>query len=353
MSEIVFHTLKVGTVDRLTEDAVAISLEVPPDLESAFFGRAGQHVTVRAVIDGEDVRRSYSFCARPRVGFIDIGVKRLHGGTFSTYATTALSAGDLLDVAPPTGEFVLPAATEPRHIVAIAAGSGITPVKSLIEAVLADEPQSRATLVFGNRMPKTVMFLDDLAGLKDQYPVRFQLVHILSRDPSALPLFSGRIDADRIHELLDTLIDQDDVDEWFLCGPYEMVMAARTSLNERGVADRNIHDELFFSSPVDIPPPPPEEEQGTVLLRFQLDGITSEVRMRHETAVLDAALSMRPEMPYSCRGGMCATCKGKVLEGSVTMEKNYSLMSAETEAGYVLTCQSHPSSDSLFVDYDA
>ncbi len=353
MKEPSFHPLKVNAIDQLTSDAVAISLEVPPDLEEIFTARAGQHVTVRATIDGTDVRRTYSFCRAPRRGFVDIGVKRLHGGKFSTFATTALAPGDVLEVAAPAGEFVLPHRTGPLRIAAVAAGSGITPVKSLIEHVLATHEDGKATLVYGNRMPKTVMFLDELAGLKDAHPDRFQLIHVLSQDPSALPLFAGRIDAQRIHGLLDTLIDADSVDEWYLCGPFDMVTGARAALVERGVAGQHIHDELFFSGPVEIPAPPPENEEGTVLLRFQADGITSEVRMRPETAVLDAALSVRPEMPFSCRGGMCATCKGKVLTGAVEMDKNYSLVEAETRAGYVLTCQSHPTTDELFVDYDA
>ena len=353
MTDIEFHGLKVNAVTPLTDDAVAIALEVPAHLEDLFDARAGQHVTVRATIDAEDVRRSYSFCRKPRRGFIDIGVKRLQDGKFSTFATSQLKAGDTLEVAPPTGEFTLPRAGGPRHIAAIAAGSGITPVKSLIETVLADEPDAEATLVYGNKTPTTIMFLDDLADLKDLHPDRFQLIHVLSRDPGALPLFAGRIDRERIDGLLDTLIDATQVDEWYLCGPYDMVTDARATLAERGVAADRIHDELFFSGPIDVPEPPPEDEAGTVLLRFLADGITSEVRMRPETAILDAALSVRPEMAYSCRGGMCATCKAKILEGSATMDKNYALIHAETDAGFVLTCQAHPTSDAVIVDYDA
>lgn len=353
MSDLVFHPLKVNEVVALTDDAVTLSLEVPPDLEETFLGLPGQHVTIKATIGGEDVRRSYSFCRKPRRGFIDVGIRRLRDGVFSTYATTQLEPGDILEVAPPTGDFVLPEQRGPRHIGAFAAGSGITPVKALIEQVLTEEPGGSATLVYGNRMPKTVMFLDDLAGLKDQYPSRFQLIHVLSRDPSALPLFAGRITEERVGDLLGALIDPAGIDDWFLCGPYDMVVGAREALTAAGVDAANIHDELFFSGPITVPEPPPADEEGTVVLRFQADGITSEVRMRPETAVLDAALSVRPEMAYSCRGGMCATCKGKILEGAATMEKNFALVDEEVAAGYVLTCQAHPTTDGLYVDYDA
>jgi len=351
----VFHPLRVSDVRPETDDAVSITFEVPDDLAAEYRYLPGQHVTLRAVIDGEDVRRSYSICANANDGVLRVGVKRLAGGVFSTYATTALHAGDTVEVMPPVGEFTIsPNPANARHYGAVAAGSGITPVLALVATVLEAEPLSRFTLLFGNRAARSIMFLEELEGLKDRYPDRFHLIHVLSRESGAVPLFSGRLDAERLTQLFDLIVDTETVDDWYLCGPFEMVQAARTVLEARDVAATAIHDELFFAGPLDAAdlPPEPEDEAGTVTVTFTVDGRSTTTRMRPETSILDAALRVRSELPYSCKGGMCASCKARVLEGVVEMDKNYALIEEDLAAGFVLTCQSHPTSDSVVVDFD-
>lgn len=352
---VAFHPLRVLEVTRLTDEAVAVTFDVPEELAASFRYLPGQHVTLRAVIDGEDVRRSYSICSNANGGKLRVGIKRLPGGAFSGYATRSMQAGDVIDVMPPVGEFTIdpdPKAT--RHRVAIAAGSGITPVISLIGTTLETEPGSSWTLLYGNKTANTVMFLEELEGLKDRYPDRFQLLHLLSREGSDLPLLSGRIDGDKIRVVHDQLLGGREVDSWYLCGPYDMVMTARRALVDLGVEEGRVHDELFFAGPLDpasLPPEPPPG-QGTVDLTVILDGRAVRTRMTEETSILDAALRVRSELPFSCKGGMCASCKARIEEGEVRMNKNYALVDSELDAGYVLTCQSHPVSERVVVRYD-
>jgi ring-1,2-phenylacetyl-CoA epoxidase subunit PaaE len=355
MSRLEFHELRVTEVSPLTEDAIAVTFDVPPELETAFDFIPGQHVTLRALLDDVDVRRSYSICAPAGSGKLRVGIKRLPGGAFSTHATTQLSAGDVLQVMPPVGEFIIDIdPTKPRKAVAIAAGSGITPVLSLVSSSLENEPDSSWTLVYGNRTANSIMFLDELEGLKDRYHPRLQLFHILSREGSDVPLLSGRIDAGKIKTIHDRLLGTDQVDGWYLCGPYDMVMQARATLTKLGVQPEKVHDELFFAGPLDqeaLPPEPPSGE-GSVDLTVILDGRAVDTRMTPETSILDAALRVRNELPFSCKGGMCATCKGRIEEGEVRMDKNYALVDSEVEAGFVLTCQAHPTTDKVVVRYD-
>lgn len=355
MSELEFHQLRVTEVSPLTEDSVAVTFDVPDQLSETFAYLPGQHVTVRAFIADEDVRRSYSICANANSDKLRVGIKRLPGGAFSTYATADLKAGDVLDVMAPVGDFTIDInPSSPRRAVAIAVGSGITPVISLIATSLESEPFANWTLLFGNRTANSIMFLEELEGLKDRYRSRFQLFHLLSREGSDVPLLSGRIDENKIRTIHDRLLGNALVDDWYLCGPYQVVMMARQTLRSLGVAEEAIHDELFFAGPVDsstLPPEPPPGE-GTVELTVILDGRSVDTRMSVGTSILDAALRVRSELPFSCKGGMCATCKGRIEEGEVTMEKNYALIDEEVEAGYVLTCQSHPVSDRVVVRYD-
>lgn len=355
MTELKFYELRVTEVSPLTEDSVAITFDVPPELESTFDHIPGQHVTLRKIIDGADVRRSYSICAPAGSGKLRVGVKRLPGGVFSTYATERLKAGEVLEVMPPVGEFTINVdPTLPRRAVAIAAGSGITPVLSLIATSLETEPHSSWTLLYGNRTANSVMFLDELEALKDRYHPRLQLLHILSREGSDVPLLSGRIDEKKIRIAHDHLIGSRPVDGWYLCGPYGLVMTARDTLTDLGVDEAHIYDELFFAGPIDetaLPEEPPPGE-GSVDLTVILDGRAVETRMTPETSVLDAALRVRSELPFSCKGGMCATCKGRIEEGEVRMDKNYALVDSEVESGFVLTCQAHPTTDRVVVRYD-
>jgi ring-1,2-phenylacetyl-CoA epoxidase subunit PaaE len=348
-----FHALPVAALDRLTDEAVAVTFAVPEPLRETFGFAAGQHVTVR--LPDDDVRRSYSICSTPAelaaTGRLRIGVKEVPGGAFSSFAVRALRAGDTVDVLAPLGHFTT--AFDPgrvRNYGAVAAGSGITPVLSLIATALAVEPGSTFTLVYGNRHARSVMFAEELADLKDRYPARLQLIHVLSREPGEAELLSGRVDADRMGRLLDTLIPAD-VDEWFLCGPYGMVAEVRGVLQERGATA--VHQELFFAD--DVPPPvtarPTTADVGAEAT-IVLDGRSTTVTVAPGERVLDAALRVRPELPYACRGGVCSTCRARLVSGEVSMARNFALEPDEIAAGYVLTCQSVPVTESLVVDYD-
>jgi ring-1,2-phenylacetyl-CoA epoxidase subunit PaaE len=367
-----FHRLTVAEVDRLTDDAVAVTFEVPAQLRGAYAFTAGQHVTVRQTGaregaasqlsegDAEEVRRSYSICSTPAEltarGRFRIGVRQIPGGAFSTFAGKALRVGDTVEVLPPLGHFTT--AFDParrRRYAAIAAGSGITPVLSLLATALATEPASSFTLLYGNRYARSVMFAEELADLKDRYPTRLHIVHVLSREPQEAPLLSGRLDTDRLGKLFDSLVPADRIDEWFLCGPQAMVTAARAILAERGVPTPSIHIELFH---VEEQPPARaarEEPAGGAAaeVTIRLDGRASTFRMGRNERVLDAALRVRAELPYACKGGVCSTCRARLVEGEVRMAANWALEPDELAAGYILTCQSSPVSDRLLVDYDA
>ncbi|MGC4804853.1 1,2-phenylacetyl-CoA epoxidase subunit PaaE [Micromonospora sp. DT233] len=367
----VFHPLPVIAVDRLTADAVAITFGVPPQLRETYAFRAGQHLTVRlpagagagptgsAGAGGEDVRRSYSICSTPedlaRHGRLRIGVREIPGGAFSAYACGALRHGDTVEVLPPLGHFTT--AFDParaRRYGAVVAGSGITPVLALVATALAVEPASTFTLVYGNRTANSVMFAEELADLKDRYPTRLHLVHVLSREQGESPLLSGRIDTERLGRLLETIVPGDAIEEWFVCGPYGMVVDAQAVLAGRGVPDSAVHTELFHVAEAPAPPLRPTEHAGTgTEVTIVLDGRSSAFTMGREERVLDAALRVRAELPYACKGGVCSTCRAKVVDGAVTMARNYALEPDELAAGYVLTCQSSPTTDILTIDYDA
>jgi ring-1,2-phenylacetyl-CoA epoxidase subunit PaaE len=361
----VFHELLVSYVDRLADDAVAITFAVPPELRETFRFAAGQHVTVRRVRPGEqEIRRSYSICSTPfdlaERGLLRIGVRQVAGGAFSTFAVGDLRGGASVEVLPPLGHFTT--AFDPvrtRHYAAIAAGSGITPVLSLVATALAVEPTSRFTLVYGNRCARSVMFAEELADLKDTYPDRLHLVHVLSREPQGSDLLSGRLDTARLTRIFEVLVDPSDVDEWFLCGPYELVLDAKSVLGDLSVPDAAVHAELFH---VDEPPPLPLSgartgrrlpAAGTTSVTIVLDGRESSFDMGGDERVLDAALRVRPELPYACKGGVCSTCRARVVDGEVVMARNYALEPDEVARGYVLTCQSSPLTPKLTIDYDA
>lgn len=360
----IFHPLMVAAVDELTEDAVAVSFAIPEDLREAYDFKPGQHLTVRRIDpdDGSELRRSYSICSDPAElrerGLVRIGVRAITGGAFSSYAARGLAAGDVVEVLPPLGHFTTaldPART--RHYAAVVGGSGITPVLSLVATALATEPASRFTVLYGNRRSGTVMFADELADLKDRYPDRLHVIHVLSREPSLSPLLSGRIDGQRLRAILEAgLVDP--ADEWFLCGPYGMVTDARGVLAELGVPDRHVHTELFHVPTGDeVARParsgrerPAKGDGATVTIR--LDGRESTVTMAGGERVLDAALRVRSELPYACKGGVCSTCRARLVEGEVVMANNYALEPDEVAAGYILTCQSSPLTKRLVVDYD-
>jgi ring-1,2-phenylacetyl-CoA epoxidase subunit PaaE len=357
----VFHPLRVGAVDRLTDDAVAITFDVPPELAEAYRFTPGQHVTLRTPAAGDDLRRNYSICSSAGSGRLTIGVKHIPGGGFSTYALKKLQVGDEIDVMTPTGRFCTePSPERQRRLGLVAAGSGITPVLSILSSVLEREPASSATLLYGNRRSASVMFLEELQDLKDRFAARFQLVNVLSRERPGIELLAGRIDGPKLGRFLDTLLPPGSVDEWYLCGPHEMVDELRSVLRGRGVSRDHVHTELFHVGPVgqvgSVSPvaQPAALQAGDCELTALLDGRRSDLRMtRAGGSVLEAVLGARPDAPFACRGGVCGTCRAKLVEGTVRMDQCYALEPEEVRRGYVLTCQSHPTSDRLVVDYDA
>jgi len=352
----VFHTLSVSDVAPLTDDSVCITFSVPPELADEYDFTHGQHVNVRTSLAGDDVRRSYSICSPAKSGKLRIGVKVLPGGHFSGFAAGTLAVGDELDVMTPAGRFSTPLDPAHRkHYCAIAAGSGITPILSIVASALEQEPHSRVTLVFANRTSRTIMFLEELEDLKDRFPDRFHLIHVLSREVQDAELLSGRLDAARLTKISDTLVPAETVDEWFLCGPYDMVVDLRAALSALGVEPMHVHTELFHveSTPPPRPPSAADEGEGSDVT-ITLDGRSSTFKLKGaDVPVLDAVLRVRSDAPFACKGGVCGTCRAKVLEGEVVMDTNYALEPDEVAAGYVLTCQSHPLTETLRVDYDA
>jgi len=351
-----FHPLRVSEIVELTDDAVSIAFEVPPSLATEYDFVQGQHLTVRTSLAGDDVRRSYSICAPAGSGQLRIGVKVLPGGHFSGFAAGGLAVGDELEVMTPMGRFFTPLdPANAKHYCAIAAGSGITPILSIVTTTLAQEPRSRVTLLFANRTSRSVMFLEDLEDLKDTCPDRFHLIHVLTREAQEAELLSGRLDKARITKITETLVPAETVDEWFLCGPYGMVMELRDALSEVGVDPARIHSELFHVDQVaPVPQTSAEDECQGSEVTVNLDGRRSQFRLSGTgLSVLEAALQVRSDAPYACKGGVCGTCRAKVVEGAVAMDTNYALEPEELAAGYVLTCQSHPTTDTVSLDYDA
>ena len=355
-----FHSLEVAEVRPLTADAVEVTFAVPEQLADDYTYLPGQYVALRRDFDGHELRRSYSICRPPVRGSISVAIKRDLGGRFSTWATSELAPGDALDVMSPQGTFTSTLdALDGKHVVGIAAGSGITPLMALAHTVLARSETSEFELVYTNRSTLDVMFLEELAELKDRYPSRLALHHVLSREQRTAPLLSGRIDAPKLEQMLDVLIRPETVDEWFLCGPFELVQLARDTLEAKGVDASHVRYELFTTDADRVEPRhgrPVVVERGepTVAIEFTLDGQSSTVDspVSANESILNAALRVRPDVPFACAGGVCGTCRARVIEGSVAMTENYALEPDELERGYVLTCQSHPKSDRVVVDYD-
>lgn len=344
-----FHPLRVAEVETLTEDSAAVRFEVPLELRQAFTFAPGQSLTLRR---GEE-RRSYSICA-PAGHTPRIGVREVAGGALSGWLIHRIRAGDVIDVQAPTGTFG-PNLTAPGRHVLIAAGSGITPMLSIAASVLEAHTDSTVTLIYGNRRSDTVMFADDVADLKDAHPARMRLVHVLSREPQEVELFSGRLDADRLRRLLPATVEVARVDHFWLCGPFGMVTDAIDVLTEFGVSVDRIHRELFYVG--DTPPeetrhedaPPGTGAEVTVIL----DGRATTAVVPFNLPVLDGAQQVRPDLPFACKGGVCGTCRALVTHGEVRMRRNFALEKAEVDAGYVLTCQALPITDTVTIDYDS
>jgi ring-1,2-phenylacetyl-CoA epoxidase subunit PaaE len=361
MSALRFHPLQVKAVRNETNDCVSVVLEVPESLQETFRFAPGQYLTFKTELGGAELRRSYSICSAPHEGEPCVAIKKVEGGKFSTYATETLRKGDTLEVMPPMGRFS-PRQSEKknRHYLAFAAGSGITPVMSILKSVLHQEPHSRFTLVYGNRGKQSIIFREQLEGLKNRYMDRLRVHHVLSRELMDVELFNGRIDGSKAAAFCEKLIDISTVDEAFICGPESMILSVREQLMALGMPEEKVHVELFTSP--DQPKAQHEkwsrEHAGDAgpksTVRITLDGNTFELQLAYNgDSILDAALKAGADLPYACKGGVCCTCRAKVTEGAVDMEVNYSLEKDEIEKGFVLTCQSHPKTEKVVIDFDA
>lgn len=352
-----FHSLRVADIRRDTRDSVILTLEPADEDKSAFDFVQGQYLTFRRKFDGEEMRRSYSICAGVNDGILRVGIKRVDGGWFSTFANDELNVGDILEAMTPMGNFHAPLKPhDARSYLGFAGGSGITPVISLIKTVLQEEPRSDFTLVYGNRSASAVMFREELEDLKNIYMGRLNIVHVLENDTADMELFSGRLDRDKCNTLFDKWIDVSRADLAFICGPEPMMQAVAASLEAHGMDKSAIKFELFAST---LPKrarrksvAPGEEAGVRAVATIIIDGAARTVEITPGQSILEAALQAKIDAPYSCRGGVCSTCRARLVEGEVDMDVNYALEDYEVERGYILTCQSHPRSKCVIVDYD-
>ena len=351
-----FHGLRVADLRRETPDAVSIAFEVPQDLQSDYRFAAGQYLTIRKDIEGEEVRRSYSICSGPDDGELRIAVKRVDGGLFSEWANSGIRPGDTLDVMTPTGRFGIAQAPDAARIyVCFAAGSGITPVLSIMRGILSREERSRVFLFYGNRSTNDMLFREALEELKDRYLDRLSVFHVLSREQQDVPILNGRLDMEKVRLLLRHLIPAETVDHVFLCGPASMIDEVEVALADLGLKPEQVHVERFVSVLGGKPrpkPTPAQTEAPHAVAGLVADGRRAEVPVAEGESVLDAALGAGLALPYACKGGMCSTCRARVLEGAVEMALNFSLEPWEVEAGFVLTCQAHPTTPRVVIDYD-
>ncbi len=352
-----FHPLKVKDIRKETNDCVSISFHIPQELQQVFSYKPGQYLTLKATVNGEETRRSYSLCSAPASGQWRIAVKKVDGGAFSVYANEQLKAGDTLEVLPPLGHFTTDChPANKKDYVGFAAGSGITPLLSIVSTVLQTEPGSRFTLVYGNKNRHSIIFREELEALKNRYMERFRVIHVLSREVTDATINSGRIDADKCDALF-TKFANIQADEFFICGPEQMIFCVRDFLLAKGVDKKKVHFELFTT---------PGQAQAAATKRnasvdegpkskvtIKLDGRTFDFELSHEgESVLDAALRKGADLPYSCKGGVCCSCRAKLVEGEVDMDVNYALEEDEVKQGFILTCQSHPKTPHVVIDYD-
>ena len=360
-----FHDLPVSNITPEAAGAVAITFQVPENLRSGFNFKAGQFLTLRASIDGNDVRRSYSISSSQNAyaqnGTLEVGIRPVQGGVFSNWAATQLKVGDVLRVMPADGRFIV---QRPRaiHRVGFAAGSGITPILSILASTLEEQPESKFTLVYGNRRMDSVMFNEALQDLKDRYPDRLTLIHILSRQAQEVPLLEGRIDGDKVRAIIDAFLPVGSMDEVFICGPEAMIEETEKTLLTAGVKADRIRTERFTSPTLEALSPEQRSQVvlghkgtrdgGEVQLTVVLDGKPYDMPMNKNEKILDIALTLGLDLPYSCKAGVCCTCRCKVVEGTTEMEKNFTLEKPEVEQGFILSCQARPTSKRVVVSFD-
>lgn len=351
-----FYRLKVREVRRETAESISIAFDLPENERDAFFFTQGQHLTIKVDIDGQEVRRSYSICTAPHENDLRVAVKRMEGGLFSTWANEHLKAGDWLEVMPPQGHFYTELLPEnEKTYVGFVAGSGITPVMSILRSTLRQEPRSRFLLFYGNRSFDTIIFREQLEELKNLHPDRLSVHHVLTRESLGNDLFKGRIDAAKCRRFGQFFFQPSEVDAFFLCGPEEMVFAVKDTLGELGAKPKSIHFELFATAGIpkkNLPSPTPRDVFEASITVIQ-DGAQFDFELPSDgSTLLDAAMRAGADLPFSCKGGVCSTCKAKILEGQVDMDINYGLEPDEVEAGYVLTCQAHPRTKRVVVSFD-
>ncbi len=353
-----FHPLTIKDIKRETPECVSISFDVPENLKEEFIYKHGQTLTVRAKINGEEVRRSYSVCSSPLDNELRVAIKKVDQGVFSQYANEQLKKGDVLEAMPPTGRFFTDLQeNNKKSYVAFAAGSGITPILSIIKTTLLTEPASQFTLVYGNRNRQSIIFKEELDALKNRFINRFSVVHILSREKMDAPINFGRIDKEKAAHLMEKVIDVNATDEFFLCGPEEMIFALKDSLEEKNVDRKKIHFELFTASgskkKVAAVKNAYSSSEVKSKVTIKLDGSSFDFELGFEgESILDAALKLGADLPFACKGGVCSTCRAKLMEGEVDMDVNYALEPEEIERGFILTCQSHPRTEKVVVDFD-
>ena len=353
-----FHKLVIKEVRKETQECVSVLFDIPEEIREAFEFKQGQSLTIRIFLNGEEVRRTYSICASPLDKEWRVAIKQQEGGLFSSFANKQLKKGDVLEVMPPVGNFYTRLnPQQKKKYVAFAAGSGITPVISIIKTTLRTEPASQFTLVYGNRNKNSIIFKEELEALKDKFIDRFRIIHILSRERTDASINSGRIDTKKLSEL-SKLVDYKNTDEFFICGPEEMIFCVRDFLGV-SIERSRVHFELFTTpgenqkSKVQIAKSKTREEGPVSKISVKLDGITFDFDLGFNAEpILDAALKQGADLPFSCKGGVCCTCKAKLIEGEVDMEVHWGLEHEEIEQGYILTCQSHPKTERVVVDFD-
>ena len=353
-----FHPLTIKEVRQETADCVSLLFDVPEALQATYRFLPGQNLTLKTTLNGAEVRRSYSICSAPQERELRVAIKKVEGGVFSGYANEQLKAGDTLEVMPPAGKFNSPlSASQTKRYLMIAAGSGITPILSLIKSILYTEPNSTITLVYGNRSRSSIIFFEELEQLKNKYMQRLNILHILSREKTDSPLQLGRIDNEKLM-VLDRLNGFENMDECFICGPEEMTLNSKAFLEKRGLAAKKIHLELFTSSKTMArskkSQPDSAQQKRSSQVTIKLDGreVNIDIPLHEEVTILDAALAQGADLPFACKGGMCCTCKAKLVSGEVMMEVHWGLEEEEVEQGYILTCQSYPKTEKLIVDFD-
>jgi len=352
-----FHSLKVREVRRETEDTVSIAFDIPADLKADYAYQSGQYLTLKAFVNGEEIRRSYSLCSAPYENEWRVAIKQVENGRFSSYATTEVKAELAMDVMTPMGNFILePSANATKSYALFAAGSGITPVISIAKTVLEEEAGSDVTLFYGNKNFSTIIFREELEALKNRYMDRLRIVHVFSRESVGNKIQKGRIDAKKAAELYDAFLKDTAVDAVYICGPETMILGVKESLIEKGIPETSIHFELFTtpsSNAKDVAAAAAELPQVDSNVTIIVDGDEFHLHLDSSgAAILDAAHEVGADLPFACKGGVCCTCKAKIVEGTARMDVNYALEPDEVAAGFILTCQAHPTSDKLIISFD-